>query len=333
MLARNQGYILLATLGVIVVLTVMVGFFAVRLDMMRENTRQLRAVADARIAEANAFAEIMLRMVTLPRSENGFGVDSDRMVTDGRPYRIGPTIARVQDARGLVNLNLSEPNLIWRLFVLQGIGPADADRLVDTLEDYIDTDSAVRLNGAEASAYEAAGMPPPPNDWLISTGELGHIAGWSDLLRSRPELLRLFTVARDGFVNPNTAGRELLQALPGATKEGVARFLDLRKTQQVHSTSELAAVTGIAPGTDLIRFLPGDYFRVETIPVGAGPETEYTVLLTLADDNKPWRLLEIRFAADSSRRAPDDDPVVPLAELAVDASGASFAGGIADARR
>ena len=314
---RQRGYILLATLGALAVLTAMIGFFAARVEIMRENTLALRTVAESRIAQAGAYSETVFRMTTLLRSANGFGSEgAGGLAADGRPYRVDSTVVRVQDARGLLSLNTGDRSLLWRLLALQGIAPGEADRLLDTLEDYIDTDSLVRLNGAEAPAYEALGLPPPVNDWLASTAELAHIIAWRELIRSRPELRRAFSVALDAFINPNTVTRQLLEALPGATREGVNRFLEFRKQRAVSSPEQLAAISGIVPNPDLLVFAPGDYFRVETMPLGGGPGYEYNLLLTLANGRKPWQLLEIRSLSGPPPRASDDQVPSPMAELA-----------------
>ena len=314
---REQGYILLATLGALAVLTAMIGFFAARVEIMRENTLALRTVTESRIAQMSAYSQTVYRLTTLPRSANGFGVEAaGGVVADGRPYRVDTTIVRVQDARGIVSLNTGDRSVLWRLLVLQGLAAAEADRLVDTLEDYIDTDNFVRLNGAEAPTYEALGLPPPVNDWLDSTAELPHIVAWRDLIRSHAEMRRLFGVALDAFINPNTATRELLEALPGATKEGVGRLLEFRKLGAVTSVEQLAAISGIVPKPDFLIFAPGDAFRLETKPIGGGPGFEYNLLLTLANGQKPWQLLEVRSLSGPRPRASNDEVVSSLAELA-----------------
>src|SRR6185295_9555298 len=105
MRARERGYVLLATLGAIVVLTSMIVFFAARVEIMRENTRELRAVAESRVDQLSAVSETIFRLTTQPRTANGFGFDgAGGIAADGRPYRIGTTVVRVQDARGLVSL-------------------------------------------------------------------------------------------------------------------------------------------------------------------------------------------------------------------------------------
>ena len=314
---REHGYILLATLGALAVLTAMIGFFAARVEIMRENTLALRTVTESQVAQMSAYAEIVYRLTTLPRTVSGFGVEATGgVVPDGRPYRVDAVVVSLQDARGLVSLNTGDRSVLWRLLVLQGIGASEADRLVDTLEDYIDTDNLVRLNGAEAPTYDALGLPPPLNDWLDSTAELGHIVAWRDLIRSHPEIRRLFSVARDAFINPNTATRELLEALPGATKEGVGRLLEFRKVGAITSVEQLAAVSGIAPNADFLMFVPGDAFRLQTKPVGGGPGFEYNLLLTLANGRKPWQLLEVRSFSEPRSKASDAEIVSSLGELA-----------------
>ena len=313
---RENGYILVATLGALAVLTAMIGFFAARVEIMRENTLALRTVTQSRIAQMDAYSETVYRLTTLPRTANGFGVEAaGGVVADDRPYRLGSTVIRVQDARGIVSLNTGDRSVLWRVLTLHGLTAGEADRLVDTLEDYLDTDNLVRLNGAEAPTYAALGLPPPVNDWLESTAELPHIVAWRDLIRSHPEIRRLFSVALDASINPNTAARELLEALPGATKEGVGRLLEFRKLGAVSSAEQLAAISGIVPNQDFLIFAPGDALRLQTTPVEGGPGFEYNLFLTLANERKPWQLLEVRSLSGPRPRA-SDEGLSPLGELA-----------------
>src|SRR4029077_8039258 len=80
---------------------------------------------------------------------------------DDRPYRLGKTTLRFQDARGLINLNWTSEADLSLLLGSIGVPVADRGPLIAKLQDYIDADSFIRLNGAEAKEYEAAGRAPP----------------------------------------------------------------------------------------------------------------------------------------------------------------------------
>jgi len=80
---------------------------------------------------------------------------------DDHPYRLGDAVLRFQDARGLINLNLGSDYDLYALLGVFGFEAAARGPLIAKLQDYVDADSLVRLNGAETPEYEEAGREPP----------------------------------------------------------------------------------------------------------------------------------------------------------------------------
>jgi len=70
---------------------------------------------------------------------------------------------RLQDEAGLLNLNVTDAVALERLLRNHEVDERAARELVAALHDFIDADDLKRLNGAEATEYERAGLTPPPN--------------------------------------------------------------------------------------------------------------------------------------------------------------------------
>ncbi len=304
--APQGGYVLLSVLAALVVLSLV----ALRLDDRVERWRSERGAWSDWQAErhtlASAGQSLLACLLTRPLGPRGFGPEPGTLRVDGRAYRLPEGVAfSVQDMRGLVSVAEPLPELLRRFLRARGIAAAEAEAMIDALGDFTDADSLRRLNGAEAPQYEEAGLPPPRNDWLASPYELRRVFGWP----AHPALWERATdwasAVRQPWVNPNTAPAEVLQALPGATPEGVAALLRVRDERHVPDAAELLAVSGIALADDLPQFYPGIFYRLRLWRPGGVRMLEYTVMLTLTAPSQPWALLETRVLP----RAADDAAV------------------------
>jgi general secretion pathway protein K len=277
---RQQGYVLVTVLVAIVLLALV----AVRLDERIDGFRQASADWGRWVRDQGALAsardELLFGMVTHGLTPFGFGTAPQLLRVDGRVYRMPSGVhVSVQDARGLLSV---------------GAPDREVEPLLDKLADYADADSLRRLNGAEAAEYAAAGLPPPANEWPVSPFELRRVLGWHE----RPALWQHasdhFTVVRDGWINPNTAPRSVLEALPGATPEGVDRLLALRETLHFADAASLQASTGLRLPDDPVAFYPGQFYRLRLWRPGSPGAVEYTVMLTPGAPELPWLVMEVR---------------------------------------
>lgn len=298
------GYVLVTVLALLVLMTVVASRLDERVGLFRESQGDWARWAEARVALLEAREEALLVMCTRLLTPLGFGVGIETLRVDGRPYRL-PSGVRVsmQDMRGLISIATPDPAVLRNFMVRHGVTDAEVEPLIDKLADYGDLDDLKRLNGAEKEGYRALGLPAPRNDWPISPYELRQVAGWHE----RPSLWRragdFFTASRESEINPNTAPREVLLALPGATEVGVAALLARREALAFESVAEVAAVSGIRLAPDHMNFHPGLFFRLRVWHERDGPGAlEYTVMFTPAAPRLPWQILEARIV---------DRPVFP----------------------
>jgi hypothetical protein len=319
------GYILATTLVMLALLALVAERLAHRVELLREQSSTLAELADGLADAASARARTIYRMSTEPPSPYGFGRFGGAkpiLPVDGRPIRQaeGPIVA-LQDERGLLSLNLPDVPVLRRLLIREGVAEDRIDHLIDTLQDYTDTDSLRRLNGAEAPDYEAAGLPPPRNDWLSSPQELSQIIGWRDDPSLLQRLLPLLSARRDGFYNANSSPRAVLQArFPRAAPEQIDQFLARRTRRPFIATAEARSATGLPFDDDLDVFYPGDLYRLRIRQPGSHVAFEYTVWLTPgANSKRPFWILDARTVAGSgANEEPQDSPpsTIPADEAA-----------------
>jgi general secretion pathway protein K len=294
----QRGFVLAATLWMLAILAVVAVYFAGRIQRARELAQLAEAHSQALLDLDNARAEMLFRIVTTPFSVYGLGASANQAIAlDDRPY-LGPgdTLIRLQDNRGLLNLNLVSDERLDRFLNILGAPAARRAALIDALRDYIDEDDLKHLNGAEAADYAAAGLPPPRNARLVTPMEARSIYGWADVpgLWQDNLLPRLTSTSGSFSLNPNTASWQVLATMRGMTPEAAQAIIEARKSAPIIHAGQIEALTGIQISTDpfapdAITF-PADSVRVTQQPRAMGWGWQYNVTLTPVSDTAPWRI-------------------------------------------
>ena len=312
---RQQGFVLVVTLWVMVIVAIAAGYFAERVTRSVELAKQSRQNIRAILDMADTRAEILYRLSTTSLTEYGLGRGNMAIGLDNRPYRgLGDTFLRLQDDRGLLNLNIAEDDRLRRLFGLLGVPPEQDDHLIDTLRDYIDADNLHRLNGAEKEEYLALDLPPPPNRNLITPWEAKRIIGWRDT----PQLwqtgrLADLTTTQSFSLNPNTAPAEVLETLPGVSAEIAQAIIARRKLSPIVDARQFAGIASIpiSLSEDMVLLWPGNSIRITQSARGLPWAIQYNITLTPNGSEAPWRT-DYYSRVNTGRR---DDALADIPEL------------------
>jgi general secretion pathway protein K len=225
--ARSEGIALIAALWLVVLLTVIAGGFAFS---MRSEALAARNTVSQAIARAAADGAVERTVFELSRPRNVAGA----WIPDGQTKQwqegdVSITVIAI-DETSRIDLNMAPEPLLKGLF--QNVGGLDADaaqRLVDAVADWKDADELRRPNGAEAPEYRAAERKyTPSNAPFESVGELRRVLGMTSELYAR--LAGSLTVySRYPGINAQTAPRDVLLAIPGATPAAVDTYLQQRR--------------------------------------------------------------------------------------------------------
>ena len=291
---QQQGFVLVVTLWILAIITIGAAYFAERVANSVSLARQTQQATEAFVEMSSTRAEVLFRLGTTPTSIFGLGPTRPSAIAlDNRPYRgSGNDIVRLQDSRGLINVNFIQPEMLRRLLGQMGVAAENRDALLDTLRDYIDTDDLRRLNGAESAEYAARGLPLPPNDWLVTPWQLQNIIGWREeaALWKDQRLLEIVTTARIFGFNPNTAPREALAALPGSSPEVADNLIKMRTKSPLISLIQVDSLSGPA-GLDpeSLLFFPGDNIRLTQESDKIPWALQFQITLTPRADPAPWR--------------------------------------------
>lgn len=302
---RERGFVLALTLLTLAILAVALGFLFERTlaELRLAQARSERL--DAILGIADTQADVLYRLLTNPMTFAGVGVQPNQIRVDDTIYRGDRgTLVSLQDTRGLFNLNYMPEERLARFLQALDVPPLEAAPLIDTLRDYIDDDDLRRLNGAEASEYAAAGLPPPRNAILLTPLDLRNVLGWADRaeLWGERSVESLTTTARVTGFNPNTAPLEVLLSVPGVTRESAGALMALRKERTLFEL-DFMRFGGAPSGTMFLPTLvmPAPTLRVTHYTPKASWAMRYSVTLTPRDPQGPWR---IDYAYRVARPAP-----------------------------
>ena len=163
-------------------------------------------------------------------------------------YQIGDgTVSlKIVDLERKVNINTASPAVLQQALNLMGVSPDEMSIITDSILDWIDTDDASHLSGAESDYYQR--LTPPyyaKNAPIDDLSELLLVRGisehpeiyWGGSAPNRPPavfqhklgfghspgqapdypfgLVDIFTPVSTGRINVNTADANVLQMIPG----------------------------------------------------------------------------------------------------------------------
>jgi general secretion pathway protein K len=291
----TRGFVLASVLWLLAGLTVVaavVGRFGLGQAQQAQLLR-LRTAAETGFVSTQTQALVLLATTVAVRG--GRSGASELMQVDSTTYRgAGGTLIRVQDARGLINLNLADELTLVKLFEVCGANKDEAQRAASSLQDYIDTDSFSRLNGAEREAYEQAGKVGPRNAPLEDPQELWQVLGMPEL-RTRwtdAGCDAAISVASEGGRNFRTAPRVAL--ITWGVSEGVADVLSARDQQADVGAANIAGGQRERFDTESNIFsisgtqFPGRTYRIEQFDPASGLLWEYWIRLNTDRAPAPW---------------------------------------------
>jgi len=222
---RQKGIALVLVLWLTVLLTAIAAGFAY--SMHTEAIAAGNAIGVARVrAAADGAIERTVYELAKPRVPGAWLANGAAHAwKDGE---IDLSVIAV-DETAKIDLNGANEILLRGLFTQ--IGGVDADtaaHLVDALIDWRDPDDFRRPNGAESADYQAAGAKVlPANAPFETIGEVSRVLGMTPAVYAR--IAPSITVySRTAGINPLTASRDVLLALPNADPAVVDAYLTQR---------------------------------------------------------------------------------------------------------
>ena len=276
----QQGFVLPVVLVLLaLMMSVAIGVVWM-LDQQRTSValqrKQLQAQQDMQATEAT----LKYLLATRPLSTMGLATNvfspsplyqdtsslKENLLLDGRWYQgIGQTRFSLQDQSGLAPINNTndELKLLDKLLTTEGVAIGERQHLIDTLNDYIDTDDLKRLNGAESSDYRRAGLPPPPNRPFQLPQELTNVLDWQKYHWFRPSFLDKVTILKGGsWVNLNTSPAEILRLHPTINAELAQKIVNGRPWSSISSLNKALKLNLPEGNGEGFLYKPGYAIRI-----------------------------------------------------------------------
>lgn len=286
---QQRGVALLVVLWLLILLTIVVGVYAI---LTRTEALQARFLLDT--TRARYAAEAGLHRAAYEM----FNPDMEtRWVGDGRPYSIefgSSTVEiRITDESGKININRADVDLLTELFFQQGVDELAAVSLADAVIDWRDADDFPTEYGAEIEEYDAAGYPyGPANQAFQSVDELQQVMGMTqEMFQAIRDLVTIS--GGGGRPNPAFAPPEIIALLPDMDLVAAEEFVAERSE---YHPSEMVGVM-MANGELVSLQHTGRVFSVHsraTLDTGTWASVKATVAIGEGMRGRPFRILEWR---------------------------------------
>ena len=240
------------------------------------------------LEEEQRFPDIESEDASLPNRGDG------ELGMAGEVYAgFGETRFAVQDEAGLVSVNAPQAHVFAALLNHVGVAASDIEQIVARTEDYIDSDSVLRLNGAERYEYERRAARPPLNWIMASATELKRVLGVDNMLSpAQWQRLRPLLSMRPVFgYNFNTMPPEVLAAVIGVDGQGIRGVVEEREKRPIFRLTTIALLSGRHLDIDEmeIRVLPSRFARIAVWHEDTGSRSVTGIALTPLGDRVPWR--------------------------------------------
>lgn len=327
-LGSQRGIALFLVLWVMTLLSVIVGEFCLAMRTEVNITRNFQEGIQAHyIAQAGMNQAIyeLLRQSRLPTAALPAGDENAplwRINTDIGPISFGggTFLVRIDNESGKVNLNLAGDRLLRLMLKRFNLDEHQVDVIVDSIQDWRDTDRLARLNGAEDDYYQSLSQPYHCKDgpfdtveellWVRSVTPALFYGGLRDLVTVYGDENSMKNFGFDSNrININAAPPAVLRMLPLMDEARVQAVIAYRKSADFKSLAEFGSVVGadvMAAALPYLTMKSVNFYRVSATGYSASGATTASLWCLLQVDVKAargYRVLDRGVGAASDSEA------------------------------
>lgn len=305
----EDGFALITTLWLVALLAVVAviveGWIATALDRA--------AALQARVANEQALLgatdRAVLGMVTAGFGPRGLetpprAAESGQTVTvptrqtpfialDGRAYRVGDVVIRLQDEGGLYDLSNPSRDSLTRLLNAYGLPASASDTMAVELSQYQTTHPDPQTTPQREANYGAANLPAPRHSRLVSPWEPYRILDWphsAALWRGAPAFADMITTGPVGGLGINAAPIPVLAALAGIDQAAAARLVAARQAAPITVGDLLKSGSKILQSEDHPpELLPSNIIRLR-LRIAGDPLARIVSIHLTPGEAAPYRL-------------------------------------------
>lgn len=314
---QQQGFILIAVLGMVMLLSLIATFIAGYAEQRITQTQELRSRWQQQLNQQALLATLKYRLATGGQVEGGWQRRSNNqnegplLRGDGVHYQDeqGQVFA-LQDEASLLSLMDPDTQRWQTLLTNEGLSLAAAEQVLDQLRDYTDKDNLRRLNGAGRADYLRAGMEVPPQRFMISPGQLFNLLNASQWRPMFYRLLPLLTTRSGQLQNLNTMPANVMATLPGINNELASAMVEQRQKALFVDLADANQRLGKLLPLDSMSIpsLPSNFIRLMFWPNAENCNRSTWIGITLTPNSirAPW---EIDYVFDYQYPQPCPAPI------------------------
>lgn len=323
---KQQGFALAITIWLLAILLLAAGAFASWVRSSLEQAWSERLAIDGLIDVRSTRNTLLFIAATQPMSSAGFilpeaqegstrslerklrnnaddpftsylpATTGNELSLMSQPYvGIGNARFALQDEAGLLNPMGAQRARLDSFLGLLDVDAGARGPLLDKLADFVSENDLRSLYGANTADYLEAGLPAPPNRYLLSSMEAWWVLEWkgSSAVWREARWREYVTTTAFSGINLNSAPAFILQTDPFINGEDAARIIAERERRPFVSPEDAARRTGLLLSKNLFAFttFPSSTIRITLWHEGANQGVRYHVTLTpQSDQGVPWEV-------------------------------------------
>jgi len=260
----SSGVALIVVLwAVSLISAAMLGLAAILQGQLGQEIVSLQSARAGLVAESGI--QMALNSQVAPAEIKQATTQLNQRLSDGWKIPVHFEVGDLQGEEGKLNINAlllgdkaRAQRVLQNLFASWGVNLSTSTRLIDTLIDWVDSDSLTQPQGAEADDYAKQKRMGPRNGPFESIDELKKVIGWEEMAKEAAlgpqgvvNPLKKFTIYGSGKLSLLTADQDVIEIVLDLQPGAATNFMQVRNgADQQAGTPDDLVNTGLLPGVN-----------------------------------------------------------------------------------
>jgi general secretion pathway protein K len=260
----SSGVALIVVLwAVSLISAAMLGLAAILQGQLGQEIVSLQSARAGLVAESGI--QMALNSQVAPAEIKQASTQLNQRLSDGWKIPVHFEVGDLQGEEGKLNINAlllgdkaRAQRVLQNLFAAWGVNLSTSTRLIDSLVDWVDSDSLTQPQGAEEEDYTKRKRMGPRNGPFESIDELKKVIGWEEMAKEAAlgpqgvvNPLKKFTIYGSGKLSLLTADQDVIEMVLDLQPGAATNFMQVRNgADQQAGTPDDLVNTGLLPGAN-----------------------------------------------------------------------------------
>ena len=260
----SSGVALIVVLwAVSLISAAMLGLAAILQGQLGQEIVSLQSARAGLVAESGI--QMALNSQVAPAEIKQASTQLNQRLSDGWKIPVHFEVGDLQGEEGKLNINAlllgdkaRAQRVLQNLFAAWGVNLSTSTRLIDSLVDWVDSDSLTQPQGAEEEDYTKRKRMGPRNGPFESMDELKKVIGWEEMAKEAAlgpqgvvNPLKKFTIYGSGKLSLLTAEQDVIETVLDLQPGTATNFMQVRNgADQQAGTPDDLVNTGLLPGVN-----------------------------------------------------------------------------------